>query len=236
MASTMDSCVYGQVASENGSRARIACTHGCDQGTCGNTTPHVNYLAGESHDIYATRHQGCPCRVLADGVCECSSNCIIYPELPTCFGEVFGEELPKLSSEEFDAAEADGVQRLTAEYLRLTHNEPSPTMSAAISKVVAAYVREHAPTRVQTVGIFDVRQLMCKVIRTWFHIKQEGNFLLGGRYDVSWTKEGNLRVEKISYKLVHEYTLCNDEALGLIMDELYSELPVLVPQLHDLLN
>ncbi len=235
MASAMDSYVYGMDASENGSQARKACTYGCDQGTCGNTTPHVNYLAGESHDLYAI-HQGCPCRVLADGVCKCSSNCIIYPELPTCFGEVLGEEAPVLSPEEFYAAEDAGVRVMTAEYRRLTENEPSPTMSAAISKVVAAYVREHAPTRVQTVGRFDKRRLMCRIIRTWFHLKQEGNFLLGGRYDVSWTKEGNLRVEKISYNLVHEFTLCNDEALGLIMDELYSDLPVLVPQLHSLLN
>lgn len=235
MASAMGSCVYGMDASENGSQARKACTYGCDQGTCGNTTPHVNYLAGESHDLY-TIHQGCPCRVLADGVCKCSSNCIIYPELPKCFGEVFGEKLPEHSPEEFYAAEKAGVRTMTAEYQRLTHNEPSPTMFAAISKVVAAYVREHAPTHVQTVGKFDKLRLMCRVVRTWFHLKGSGRFMLGGRYDVSWTKEGNLRVEKIGYNLVHEYTRCNDEALGLIMDELYSDLPVLVPQLHSLLN
>jgi hypothetical protein len=231
MASVKVCCVYGM----DGSHAREACTHGCDQGTCGNTTPHVNYLAGESHD-FDTIHQGCPCRVRANGVCKCSSNGIIYPELPTCFGAVFGEELPERSPEEFYAAAAYGIMKMTAEYWRLTHNKPSPTMMAAISQVVAAYVRKHAPTHVQTVGKFDVRHLMRHIIRTWFHLKGSGRFMLGGRYDVSWTMEGNLRVEKISYKLVHEYTLCNDNALGLIMDELYSDLPVLVPQLHKLLN
>lgn len=230
MAFMMDVNVQGQ-----GVPAREACTHGCDQETCGNTTPQVNYLAGESHDLY-TIQQGCPCRVLADGVCKCSSNCIIYPELPTCFSEDFREEVPKPDPSEFDAAKADGVQRLTAEYQRLTQNEPSPTMSAAISQVVAAYVREYAPTHVQTVGRFDLQQLMYRIIRTWFHLKQEGNFLLGGRYYVSWTNDGNLRVEKITYKLRHEYTRCNDDALDIIMGELYSELPVLVPQLHTLLN
>jgi hypothetical protein len=230
MAFMMDVNVQGQ-----GVPARRACTHGCDQWTCGNTTPHVNYLAGESHDLY-TIHQGCPCRVLADGVCKCSSNCIIYPELPTCFGEAFGEKAPMPDPMEFDAAKNAGIRTMTAEYRRLTQNKPSPTMTDAISRVVAAYVMERAPTHVQTVCRFDTRRLMHKVIRTWFHIKQEGNFLLGGCYDVSWTMEGNLRVEKISYNLVHEYTLCNDNALGLIMDELYADLPILVPQLHDLLN
>ena len=128
-----------------------------------------------------------------------------------------------------------GIQCLTDEYFRLTTKKPSPAIEDAISHVVSAHVHEYAPTHVQHVGNFDKRHLMRKVIQTWFHIKQEGNFLLGGRYDVSW-KDGNLRLEKISYKLRHEFTLCNDKALSLIMDILYDDLPVLVPQLHELLN
>jgi hypothetical protein len=201
---------------------------------CGDTTPHVNFLAGETHDVYSKQIR-CPCRDIADGVCKCSSNGFIYPELPTCFGEVFGEEGPTPSDKEFDDAMADGIQLLTDEYRRLTDGEPSPTMAAAILHVVSAHVHGYAPAHVMYVVSFDMRNLMRKVIQTWFHIKQEGSFTLGGRYDVSW-KDGNLRLEKISYKLRHEYTLCNDKALSLIMDILCDDRDFLAPQLNSLLN
>lgn len=234
MASSVDCYVFGMEASDNGSRARKACTHGCDQGMCGDTTPHVNFLAGETHDVYS-RQIRCPCRDIADGVCKCSSNGFIYPELPACFGEVFGEEGPTPSDKEFDDAVADGIRCLSDEYRRLTDGEPSPTMAAAISHVVSGYVNEYAPTHVQHVFHINTRQLMRKVIQTWFHIKQEGRFMLGGRYDVSW-KDGNLRLEKISYKLRHEYTLCNNAALDLLMDILCDYRDFLAPQLNSLLN
>jgi hypothetical protein len=239
MASAKDCCVHGMDASDNGSPAREACTHGCDQGTCGNTTPHVNYLAGETHEVHNggyDAHDG-GYDAYDGGYDAYDGGYDAYDGGYDAYdGEDFTEEVPKPDPSEFDAAETEGVQRLTAEYQRLTQNEPSPTMSAAISQVAAAYVREYAPTHVQPVSRFDLQQLMYRIIRTWFHLKQEGNFLLGGRYYVSWTNDGNLRVEKISYKLRHEYTLCNDDALDIIMGELYSELPVLVPQLHTLLN
>jgi len=241
MASFTDSYVLGIGASDNGPQARKACTHGCDQGMCGDTTPHVNFLAGETHDVHDggigvySRQIRCPCRDIADGVCKCSSNGFIYPELRTCFGEVFGEEAPAPEPAAFDAAVADGIQLLTTEYRRLTLNRPSPTMAAAISHVVSAHVHGYAPAHVMYVVSFDMRNLMRKVIQTWFHIKQEGNFKLGGRYDVSW-KDGNLRLEKISYKLRHEFTLCNTAALDYITSMFYDDFDMLIDQLHDLLN
>lgn len=238
MASSADCYVTRmEEASFNGLQTRNACTHGCDQGICGDTTPHINYLAGETHNVY-TMQIPCPCRTIADGLCKCSSNGFIYPELPTCFGEIFDEDLGTGPSDaEFRDAVADGIKSLTDEYTSLAANKETPAIIVdAISHVVTTHVYKHFPEHVQYVNKSDMQNLLSKVILRYFHITKEGRFMLARRYDVSW-KDGNLHLEKYNANLTREFKCCNDTALNFIMEILYDKVDLfLAPQLLEMLR